>query len=513
MKRKSLSIIIPVYNEEGTLHDILENYKKLNPLEIIIVANGCSDKSIEIAKSHKCTVLEFPSPLGHNVGRAIGAKEAKGDIFLFADADFTINPSTLEEFLNPLFLGQADVILNNLNYIFYKKQKPHSTTVWRQITNQFFHRPDLGIDSLVSIPHALTKEVIHIIGADCLANPTLALLKIIQHQFKIHNDLEIDVISPNRYNPAQHLNTPNTLSVSEKRIIGNHVEAISHWLTDLQNPRANYSDGDRRRDILEGLKFKKTSLLPTITLGAEKTSPLYNNKQLSVIIPVQNEEKTIKNIITEARKLAPLEIIVVVNGSTDATEKLAIESGATVISYKEILGNDTGRAIGAYFSRGDILLFIDGDFVISANDLLPFVHAVQQGVDVALNDLEHYLTYRFPLHPVTACKYGINLACNRKDLGIGSTTAVPHALSKKCITGIGFETLASPVVSQIKAILNGYNIKNVHRVEVDKMNRIRPDKHFSENKITLPPSTTRIVGDHIEGISYLIDKLGPRGGF
>lgn len=376
-------------------------------------------------------MLEFASPLGHNVDRAIGAKEAQGDILLFADADFTISPSILKKFLSPLFLGQADVILNNLDYIFYKKQNPHSTTIWRQISNQFFHRSDLGIDSLVSVPHALTKEVVRKIGTDCLANPTLALLKIIQSQFKINNDLEIDVISPNRYNPAQHLNTPTTLSVSEKRIIGNHIEAISQWLKGLQNSRANYFDGERKHEILEGLKSNNKHFLPNITRGIEKTSTLYNQKQLSIIIPVQNEENTIEGVIAEAQKLAPLEIIVVVNGSTDSTEKLAIKSGATVITYEEVLGNDTGRAVGAYFAKGDILLFIDGDFVISSTDLSPFVHAVQQGVDLALNDLEHYLTYRFPLHIVTACKYGVNLACNRKDLGVGSTTAVPHAFGKK----------------------------------------------------------------------------------
>ena len=45
-------------------------------------------------------------------------------------------------------------------------------------------------------------------------------------------------------------------------------------------------------------------------------SSIYNGKQLSVIIPVQNEEETIEQVILEARKIEPLEIIVVVNGST-----------------------------------------------------------------------------------------------------------------------------------------------------------------------------------------------------
>ena len=52
-------------------------------------------------------------------------------------------------------------------------------------------------------------------------------------------------------------------------------------------------------------------------------SSIYDGKQLSVIIPVQNEEETIEQVILEARKIEPLEIIVVVNGSIDHTADIA----------------------------------------------------------------------------------------------------------------------------------------------------------------------------------------------
>lgn len=159
------------------------------------------------------------------------------------------------------------------------------------------------------------------------------------------------------------------------------------------------------------------------------------------------------------QKLKPLEIILIVNGSTDKTEELAKNCGATVITYKEALGIDTGRAVGAYFAKGDILLFIDGDFLIPSSDLLPFVQSVQNGTDLALNKLEHYYMYRLPYTIVTACKYAVNLACNRKDLGMGSTTAVPHAFSRKCIDTIGFHSLLSPTLSQVKTILAGLHVQ------------------------------------------------------
>ena len=162
-------------------------------------------------------------------------------------------------------------------------------------------------------------------------------------------------------------------------------------------------------------------------------SSIYNGKQLSIIIPAQNEEATIKEVILEARKIEPKEIIVVINGSTDQTEAIAKQLGATVIVYEEALGHDVGRAIGAQEATGDILLFIDADFAIPAKDLHPLTKAVADGVDIVLNDLN--LNLRFPLYIVNLYKYMLNIACNRKDLGVGSTIAVPHAISRKCLEG------------------------------------------------------------------------------
>ncbi|MEH6852665.1 glycosyltransferase, partial [Bacillus pseudomycoides] len=44
MNKKTVSIIIPVYNEEKTLSSVLESCQQLNPMEIIAVANGCTDR-------------------------------------------------------------------------------------------------------------------------------------------------------------------------------------------------------------------------------------------------------------------------------------------------------------------------------------------------------------------------------------------------------------------------------------------------------------------------------------
>jgi S1-C subfamily serine protease len=81
-----LSIIIPTLNEEKYLPILLSQIKKQNfkDYEIIVADAGSTDKTVEIAKSFGCKVVKGGLPAK---GRNEGAKVAKGDIFLFMDAD------------------------------------------------------------------------------------------------------------------------------------------------------------------------------------------------------------------------------------------------------------------------------------------------------------------------------------------------------------------------------------------------------------------------------------------
>ena len=130
----------------------------------------------------------------------------------------------------------------------------------------------------------MTKKVVE-------KNPILAQLKAIRNGFRISHDMEIAAIPANHYNPQPNLFPSTPLSVSEKQIIGNHIEALAEWIIDIQHARAQYTDRNRRRDIVEGLKLKKEKYMPQITTGQVLHSNTYGGKQLSVMIPVQNEEK------------------------------------------------------------------------------------------------------------------------------------------------------------------------------------------------------------------------------
>ncbi|MBL8209424.1 MAG: glycosyltransferase [Bryobacterales bacterium] len=90
---------------------------------------------------------------------------------------------------------------------------------------------------------------------------------------------------------------------------------------------------------------------------------------VSVIIPALNEEERIADVIRHARaSVLVSEVIVVDDGSTDATFETAVSAGAKVIT-STLLGKGASIEDGLRVASGDILLFLDGDLSGLCDDL------------------------------------------------------------------------------------------------------------------------------------------------
>lgn len=87
--------------------------------------------------------------------------------------------------------------------------------------------------------------------------------------------------------------------------------------------------------------------------------------KVSVIIPALNEEKYIKASIESAKRLMPMDIIVVDGGSTDRTKEIAQENGAIVIQSHK--GRGIQMNMGASLAKGDLLLFLHADSVLGSH--------------------------------------------------------------------------------------------------------------------------------------------------
>jgi len=127
----TLSIIIPTLNEEKYLPILLSQIKKQKFLdyEIIVADGGSTDRTVEIAKSFGCKIVKGGLPAR---GRNEGAKVAKGEIFLFMDADNIYLPNGFLEKVISEFkrrnLGVASFpiypkgnLIDKICYFFYNK--------------------------------------------------------------------------------------------------------------------------------------------------------------------------------------------------------------------------------------------------------------------------------------------------------------------------------------------------------------------------------------------------------
>ncbi|RAP78623.1 glycosyl transferase [Paenibacillus montanisoli] len=229
---------------------------------------------------------------------------------------------------------------------------------------------------------------------------------------------------------------------------------------------------------------------------------------VSVIIPVMNERRTIAKVIHAAKKVHPsVEVIVVCNGTTDGSAAIARKHGARVITFAEPLGHDVGRGVGAAAASGQALLFIDGDMVIPASELRPYVQSVLHGgVDVALNDYSGP-TNKANVHSVVLAKHALNMMLRRPDLKGTSMTAVPHAISSSALERIGADALAVPPLAHARAVMLGLTVRAVKRVNVGKLNLLRKQRERTN------PLEYLIVGDHLEAINWLTKQTDDRGGY
>jgi glycosyltransferase involved in cell wall biosynthesis len=139
--RMDLSVIIPVYNEEGNIHPMYERLEKVAielgvSWELIFVNDGSWDRSIELIKAlaedhDEVKFIDFSRNFGHQIALSAGLDMARGDAIVIIDADLQDPPEVILDLYRKMEEG--------FQVVYAKRRRRPGETRFKKITARLFY--------------------------------------------------------------------------------------------------------------------------------------------------------------------------------------------------------------------------------------------------------------------------------------------------------------------------------------------------------------------------------------
>ncbi len=162
-----LSVVIPCFNEEKTVANLINEVKKsgINDLEIIIVDDCSTDGTINILRAIKeenIRVFYHDRNRGKGAALRTGFRNANGDICIVQDADLEYDPKEYKLVIEPILEDKADVVFGSR----FQGGRPHRVVYfWHRVGNGFLTLlsnffTDLNLSDMETCYKAFRTDVI-----------------------------------------------------------------------------------------------------------------------------------------------------------------------------------------------------------------------------------------------------------------------------------------------------------------------------------------------------------------